>query len=1009
MKNFEIKLKYVLFLAIVVFLSGVGVYSYFTSLQNKDLKEYHLAVVGPMDKESDAGKTFHRAAQLYIDQYNQKNKEAGFKVVLDIYNDQNDSELAKIKAKEISENKNVIGVIGHNYSSVSSIGGKIYKTSGIPAISPTATNVNVTKNNEWYFRTIFNDENQGHFLGYYAKKIMEKSHVIIIGEDLTYGSYLAEVFEKSADQFGLQVRAKYSYRTKKETLDDDIKKIVGQLNVKNKKDLIFIAGHYQEGIKIIKALRDKKIDNVILTPDSFAHKNFTDGFSKYPKEIEKPGYYSNDIRVAVPILYDSANAYAQDFFQKYLEKYKIEPDWRAGFAFDAALLFVNAIEKTGVYKKEISLEESRLAIKEYLKSMDSSVNSMEGVTGLNYFDKDGNSPKPITIGLYKNKILIPAMTQLKPISDEKDIPNIKEALKDELIVKYGDRYMHKTNIIYTGTKINSIKEIDMENLSYTMDLDIWFRYGGNVDVRNIEFLNSVKPIQLRMPVEELLLNKQLYRRYKVSGRFNADFILPPGPHQHVLGLSFAHKSIPRDNIIFVADKIGGITLRNNSTWEDRKMLPPSSSWLIQKIWSFQDLYQREILGNTKYINQIQKNITYSQFTTSIEVTRSKFDIKELFLSNRLVYILLFISLIMGGLFHPKIQFINYIFKLRLLFKKNNAIQRTTPDRRQAGFSYMDVGDSIYEKPVVKKKFKRRKDDPLLSESKCWWLTSLALLLGFFSTESICIDLSFGRVENSTLATVILTFKILWWLIPAHIVSSAVKNFTWEYFEQKSRRKIPQFLKGFTTVLIYVLAAFGITAFVFGQKLTSILGTSGIFVMIIGLALQMNISNMFAGMVLSVEKSINVNDWIKVGDLSAGKVLEVNWRATVIQTHTNVVLHIPNNNISESEFQNFTTPNNVIDQWLFIDIDPKVPFEKVKSALLQALSRVEGIVEGSGIVKFNQYTHWSARYIMLYNISDYGKKNAIKGPIWIEVLKTMREKNIKVASMKLDTERILDEC
>ena len=1000
-------LKYLLFSVVAIALCVTAVYFFKNFPRDKDIKEYHLAIAGPMNSENEAGTTFQRASQLYIDQYNETNREKGFKIVLDTYNDENDAELAKIKATEISQNKNVIGVIGHNYSSVSAIGGEIYKKAGIPAISPTGTNINLTKGNDWFFRTIFNDKDQGHFLGYYAKTILGKSHVIIIGEDLAYGSYLAQIFEKSADQFGLQVRAKYSYRTKKENLDNDIKKVVDQLNPKNKNDLIFIAGHYQEGIKIIKMLRDRKIENVILTPDSFAHSGFTEGFSEYPKEIEKPGYYSNDVRVAVPILYDSANASAQDFFLKYLDKYKVEPDWRAGFAFDAALLFVNAIEKTGIHKKNLSLEDARTAIKEYLKSMNSSSNSIEGVTGLNFFDKDGNSPKPITIGQYKNKHLIPAMIQLKPVADVKDIPNIKEALKDDLVVKYGDRYMYKTNVIYTGTKINSIKEIDMENLSYTMDLDIWFRYSGSVDVRNIEFLNSVKPLQLRMPIEEVQLNNQLYRRYKLTGRFNADFLRPAGPHQHIFGMTFAHKSIPRDNIIFVADKVGGITMKNGATREDKKMLPPSSNWIIQKIWSFQALFQREILGNTKYINRISKHITYSQFTTIIEVTQNKFNVKDLFLSNTLLYFLLGLSTFMGLLFHPKIQFINYIYKIRLLFRKNRPRQGSYPERRKPGFSYMDVADETYEKREIKS-YKRRQNDPILSLHHCWWLTSIALLSAFYSIENIWVDSVFGRVENSTLTTFILVFKILWWIVPAHIISSAVKTFVWEYFEKKSRRKIPKFLKGFTTFLIYVLAVFGITAFVYGQKLTSILGTSGIFVMIIGLALQMNISNMFAGMVLSVEKSINVNDWIKVGGLAAGKVLEVNWRATVIQTHTNVVLHIPNNNISESDFQNFTTPNNVIDQWLFVDIDPSVPFEKIRSCLLQALNRVEGIVKGSPVVKFNQYTHWSARYIMLYNIDDYGKKNAVKGPIWVEVLKMMQVKNIKVASMKVDPDMMMDE-
>ena len=48
-------------------------------------------------------------------------------------------------------------VLGHSFSSTSIAAGKIYDDSKIPAISGSATALEVTQDKDWYFRVIFNN------------------------------------------------------------------------------------------------------------------------------------------------------------------------------------------------------------------------------------------------------------------------------------------------------------------------------------------------------------------------------------------------------------------------------------------------------------------------------------------------------------------------------------------------------------------------------------------------------------------------------------------------------------------------------------------------------------------------------------------------------------------------------------------------------------------------------------------------------------------------------------
>ena len=79
-----------------------------------------------------------------------------------------------------------------------------------------------------------------------------------------------------------------------------------------------------------------------------------------------------------------------------------------------------------------------------------------------------------------------------------------------------------------------------------------------------------------------------------------------------------------------------------------------------------------------------------------------------------------------------------------------------------------------------------------------------------------------------------------------MIDIAVKSFGWRPLENSFDLVIPKSVKNFMTGLIFLLAFFGIVAYVFDQKITSLLATSGMFVMIVGLAIQMNISNIFRG-------------------------------------------------------------------------------------------------------------------------------------------------------------------
>jgi len=256
----------------------------------------HIAMVGPISGSGAIkGRSVLKGINLYIDKLNQTGGIDGKNVILTVFDDQNDKNKAFDKAKEIADQNKAIAIIGHWYSSCSIKAGEIYKKHGIPAITPGATNIKVT-DSEWYFRALFNDQSQGRFLANYANKVLQHKTAAIIHEDLDYGSYLADIFEKTAKEIGMKIIFKEEFKVKDEKLDQSLQNIVKRLERKKKRRkswqncIIFMSTHATEGIKLVKQMRDSKFENPIIVPDSLASKLFSKGFDKYPEEKASPGF-----------------------------------------------------------------------------------------------------------------------------------------------------------------------------------------------------------------------------------------------------------------------------------------------------------------------------------------------------------------------------------------------------------------------------------------------------------------------------------------------------------------------------------------------------------------------------------------------------------------------------------------------------------------------------------------------------------------------------------------------
>lgn len=86
----------------------------------------------------------------------------------------------------------------------------------------------------------------------------------------------------------------------------------------------------------------------------------------------------------------------------------------------------------------------------------------------------------------------------------------------------------------------------------------------------------------------------------------------------------------------------------------------------------------------------------------------------------------------------------------------------------------------------------------------------------------------------------------------------------------------------------------------GLDLSGIVATSAMITAVVAFAMQDTLGNILGGVALQMDNSIQVGDWIKVEDVS-GRVVDIRWRATLVETRNWETVVFPNSQLMKSKF------------------------------------------------------------------------------------------------------------
>ncbi|MEW6734953.1 MAG: mechanosensitive ion channel family protein [Acidobacteriota bacterium] len=152
-----------------------------------------------------------------------------------------------------------------------------------------------------------------------------------------------------------------------------------------------------------------------------------------------------------------------------------------------------------------------------------------------------------------------------------------------------------------------------------------------------------------------------------------------------------------------------------------------------------------------------------------------------------------------------------------------------------------------------------------------------------------------------------------------------------------RLDAPRIMRDTIMFISYVIMALSILS-ARGVNVSGIIATSAILTAVIGLSLQDTLGNIMAGLALQMEHVIKVGDWVKI-DQYVGRVKEIRWRQTSIETRNWDTVVIPNSQLMKGQVLIYGRRENAPlqhRQWIYFHVDFRYSPSEVIARVNEAL-------------------------------------------------------------------------
>lgn len=320
--------------------------------------------------EATFGVSTDNGIKLAIKERNASGGVQGKQVRLITYDDQGKGQEAQIAVTRLIQQDQVHAVLGEVASSRSLAGGPVCQRYGVPMISPSSTNPDVTAIGDMIFRVCFIDPFQGFVGAKFARENLKLSKgAVLYNRAQAYSSGLNQNFKDAFRSMGGTIVAEQAFNDG----DNDFSAQLTAIR-EAQPEFIYVPGYYTEVVNIARQTRQLGLSVPLIGGDGWDS-----------EELKNAGDALNGCYFSNHYSHEDARPEVQEFVSKYKAEFGKVPDGLAALGYDAARLLFDAMDRSA------SLEGKDIA------AAVATTKDFKGVTGVISIDAQRNPTKDAVI------------------------------------------------------------------------------------------------------------------------------------------------------------------------------------------------------------------------------------------------------------------------------------------------------------------------------------------------------------------------------------------------------------------------------------------------------------------------------------------------------------------------------------------------------------------------------------------------------------------------------------
>jgi len=234
--------------------------------------------------------------------------------------------------------------------------------------------------------------------------------------------------------------------------------------------------------------------------------------------------------------------------------------------------------------------------------------------------------------------------------------------------------------------------------------------------------------------------------------------------------------------------------------------------------------------------------------------------------------------------------------------------------------------------------------------------------------------------------IFLIARILVWILTQLFLSNYYRA---RKVDLGSQYAINQLISYFIYIIAFVIALDNM-----GVQMTVLWGGLAALLVGVGLGLQQTFNDLFSGVLLLFERSVEVGDIVEIGDIK-GSVKRIGLRTSIIETRDNVTLVLPNSKLVMDGIINWTHFDSKVRFRVNIGVAYGSDTTLVRQLLLQAVDHPQILDYPAPFVRFIDFGASSLDFELLFFSRNFIGINDVKSDIRFAIDRLFRANNIEI--------------